>query len=410
VAITFVGCESSEPVLIVELKTDFVAGVEFDEVRLEVVEAGGEARLFDVAASRGMAWAGGVRLAEVEGLAAGTLSLTVELRRGPLTVAERPVSVTFMESTAVTVPIARTCITVTCPDTAGDPNLTACHGGRCVDPRCREETSELCGTPECTSASDCPTPGGACATARCEGGVCLDEGPATACEAAEYCDPDLGCLAVSSDAGVDSGMDAGDTAVVDTGVDTGIVSTAETCNGMDDDLDMRIDEAATGELPTVCAAFGATTLGTGRQNMSDQNLRVSRYTVDVRTEIAALHAFLAPTGGSSLPVRGIVYTPTMCGVGMACGDVAAFSEEVIVDPADGAKWFRFRFTPPITLDPGDYHLGIQNGSPGDIYSYAYSTSTGERFNWGSPYVATPPASFTAGRTAGDITIVAERTP
>ncbi len=220
------GCGDEATLLLVDVRTDFVVGVEFDRVHVTAMQADGAARIVDTDADPAASWGRGVRVAEVEGLTKGRVELTVELRRGPLTVAERPIVVSLSGQTAITVPIARSCASVVCPSAGGDPAATACHGGLCVDPRCTEETQEYCGDPACTAASDCPPPGGACAVAQCSGGVCLEESDATACGTDEYCDPDVGCRATptASDGGppdgaLDGGMDAGPDGAMDSGFD-----------------------------------------------------------------------------------------------------------------------------------------------------------------------------------------------
>lgn len=408
-------CSEEPPLLFVDLKTDLVPGVEFDSVEVRVVETDGRARLVETPVDRGGGWVAGRRVGEVTGLSPGTLSLLVELRRGPLTVAERPVIVVFEKNTAVTVPIARTCLNIVCPEAGGEASLTACHGGRCVDPRCTDESAGSCGVPACTAASQCPAPAGACAAARCESRICFSEA-AGACAGGEFCDPDLGCTPEpgdpSMDAGADTGRpDAADASGADGGADAdAAMPSPEVCNGLDDDRDSRVDEAPPGGLATACVAFGASEMGDGAQTMSSENLRVSLYPVPAAANLVALHAFLAPTGGAALPVRAVLYGDAGCVGGTVCGELVVASEEVTVLPTDPPGWVRFAFAAPLAVAIGDVYVGIQNGAPGDVCTYAF-TGTGQRWNWSTPYAASPPGSFMlSSPSTGEIAIIAERAP
>ena len=74
--------------------------------------------------------------------------------------------------------------------TGSTPDRTACHGGRCVDPRCSEVRPAFC-EPECELDSDC-TATVACNQVACRDGVCLETPDDALCPGAT-CDPITGC-------------------------------------------------------------------------------------------------------------------------------------------------------------------------------------------------------------------------
>jgi hypothetical protein len=204
------GCSCEEsPELIVDLKTDLIAGEEFVAIDL-LVEGGGASRRIEVAAPAGTSWVAGRRLAEISGISAARYTLRTRLLdRAAVLVAERRSIVAVDGRTLVTVVISRDCRGVSCPEDPVSGGAQACHGGMCVDPRCTPETPMFC-TPECATASDCTLPS-ACAIAGCESGVCLSEPSPAACSSSERCDLDRGCVPIDPmpDAGTDAGTDAG---------------------------------------------------------------------------------------------------------------------------------------------------------------------------------------------------------
>lgn len=187
------GCSGDDLLLVVDLRTDLVPGVEFSSVRT-IVETGTDSGSFvDVLAPAGADFVGGQRVAELSGLSTGPIRIRVEAQTEEGTVvAARPVAITLTESLGVTVVLSRACLGVTCPLPDGDPVATACLGDTCGDPACTVETPDACGEPACTVASDCAE-GPACAPRVCSGGVCLGRPDDAACGVEEFCDPDAGC-------------------------------------------------------------------------------------------------------------------------------------------------------------------------------------------------------------------------
>jgi len=193
------GTACSEDVeLLVELRTDFVPGIEFTgvEVELFVSPPGGDAAAR--ARTRTPAffsedYLDPVRVAEFRSLEPGPhFAVVTLLDAGGGAVVERTVDVSVGGTTGITVVAARSCRSRTCPEEGDDPASTACLFGRCVDPRCTPETPEHCPGPLCMDVADCGA-SAACATGRCIEGGCLVVATPGACATDEYCHPERGC-------------------------------------------------------------------------------------------------------------------------------------------------------------------------------------------------------------------------
>lgn len=221
------GCSSSDIELAVDLKTDYVAGVELTSVETTLLPpgsaAGATGPVRQTAAFLGDNFTSARRVADFGGLAPGGQLVRVRLRdRTGATLASRDTRVDLRSSFVITVVITRDCSEVTCPSATGDPDATECVGGSCVAPTCVPETPGSCPAPQCTTASTCPLRA-ACAVARCESGSCLYDSTPDACAVREWCSPVAGCVPLPSDydAGVPdaglSGVDAGPSPMVDAG-------------------------------------------------------------------------------------------------------------------------------------------------------------------------------------------------
>ena len=273
-------CDSGN-LLVIDLRTDMVPGLEFHQARVELEhdQPEGTYRTATIAIPRSADVVGGLRLTELSNVPSGTVRIRVTLlddrgngRLQRLTLTE------LAGDTAVTVMMTRDCRGITC----GDASAEACLGGRCVDARCTPETSDLCpAPPDCAADSEC-APGLACTEARCIDGVCFYAALDERCDmgADQVCSPDHGCIPYvplgedasrsmdgsMMDGGAGDGAitdtmvgDAGEggvdgDAVIDGGPDTwwtmtdadpvdGCVPSPELCNGLDEDCDRVIDEA-----------------------------------------------------------------------------------------------------------------------------------------------------------------------
>lgn len=202
ISVTNTGCSATDvgSELLVDLKTDLIPEQEFYVIRtvitpeLEVEEA---PIVTEAAASRTQPYLEGVRIGDFQQLRLSQITVRVSLldQAGEVVV-ERPTRVTLTKRFGLTVLITRDCTDVQCPLPEGDPNLTACLGGQCVDPLCHPGAPEYCGTEfqsaECFLASDCVT-AHSCVRTQCLQKVCEFTPDDALCGPDQTCSADLGC-------------------------------------------------------------------------------------------------------------------------------------------------------------------------------------------------------------------------
>lgn len=207
--------------LVVDLQTDFVPGVEFVEVRVELPDG----TLRELGVEREDDYLRGFRVAEYPALDPDDRVVTTTLLGADgAVVGGRRILVDHRRSLVLSVLVTRDCAAVSCPG-PGDPgDHTECVAGGCAPLECVSGAEPSCPEAECASATDC-TASTACTSARCVDGACLFEGDDSQCGPGEFCRPESGCAAIPDlpvDAGAprDAGMmDAGapDAGVVDAG-------------------------------------------------------------------------------------------------------------------------------------------------------------------------------------------------
>lgn len=189
--------------LVIDLKTDLLPGVEFMAVRTvitETVRADSDQPPIEVqrTITADQDFFEGVRLGEFRQLASSEVTVEVVLLDAQeQVVIARPTRVMLKGVRAVTVVISRDCRGVECPLADGDPNLTACLGGRCVDARCHPEAPEYCDLQalECSVDSECAAEH-ACTEPQCIERVCFFKPEDGLCDALQMCMPDSGCVEV----------------------------------------------------------------------------------------------------------------------------------------------------------------------------------------------------------------------
>ena len=244
------GCPSDRE-LAVDVQTDFVPGVEFDQI--EVTLDGTPAATLDARDTD--SFARRRRVLERSDVPSGVHTVRVALlNRGAPLVARR-VQLAFDRSRVVAITITRDCREVTCPSSGA----TECVGRTCVPPTCSTLGEIECPDPVCSRDSECAA-SVACSEGVCVDGVCLDLPRTGGCEAGSVCVPERGCVprATVPDAGP---LDAGDADA------SGRVDAAPTCspsevcaNLADDDCDGATDCSDTecASSPSCASCVGVT--------------------------------------------------------------------------------------------------------------------------------------------------------
>jgi len=184
------GCGDDTATLRVDVRTDYVPGVEFAEVEVGFDEAGTEVTY---PVRFGEDFLRGVRVASLENAPLGQQTLRARLNAADgRRIAERRLALELSDdATTVTIVFTRACASVSCPD-GDDATATQCVGGRCVRPECSPENPDACGE-GCANADECPSDVAGCARAICDEGICYVGSELGACATREFCHPDRGC-------------------------------------------------------------------------------------------------------------------------------------------------------------------------------------------------------------------------
>ena len=274
------GSGSGEP-WVVRVQTDLAPGVELATLRLVGVTSDGRAdELAELELRRGDDWSR-------EPLVLATLAPTDVPRdvRAFDVVATDQVGAEVLrdrrprprESGVVDVRLTRSCLGVAC---GGE---TACLGGRCVPLDCRRGDEASCPPPLCAVAAECEPVEAGCQTfSRCDAGVCFTTIEHWRCPGRQVCELGFGCVTLPG-VGLPNGARCGDPSLCASGICEGNVCcagecsvcetcetgsclvlpgragsepTAETCDGLDEDCDARIDEGVVTDTLDHCGACG----------------------------------------------------------------------------------------------------------------------------------------------------------
>ena len=175
--------------LIVNLQTDFRAGVEFDDVLVEVDDA----MPHHHAVTRRDRFSRPEFITRYSGIAEGPRVVRVALMRAGRERVVRSFSIPFRGSYLVTAVVSRSCLDVECED-----GFT-CAGERCGPEDCVNGTEPSCPAEQCLASSDCRSTT-SCAHPLCALSICLDDLDDSLCGAGEICVSHEGCVRPDVDA------------------------------------------------------------------------------------------------------------------------------------------------------------------------------------------------------------------
>ena len=224
-AILLLAACTEDPGVVVDLRTNLVPGVDFQEARLHVEgdEPATMAELHTVRRPVNTSDGTDIRVGQVKPLPVGRYRVIVELWTSFETrVARNLVTVTVDQLTGVTILITADCAGVICPGSGDATDATYCLRATCVPESCREvPDGPRCPAPDCLADSECSAPMTTCARSFCDEGTCYAEPVDDRCAAGETCDIESGCMP--------DGVDAGTAACVAGGCDDRNPCTDDEC-------------------------------------------------------------------------------------------------------------------------------------------------------------------------------------
>lgn len=171
--------------IIVNLQTDYVPTLEFDQIRVEV---DGSTRR-ELAVSTHDSFARPRFVTTYTSAPRGQRMITLTLMRATREIARRTLEIPFGGNYLATVVITRSCAGIPCA--VGE----SCLGARCVPDACVTGTEPACPTPLCTADAMCVSTT-SCAQGECVGGACLEVPTTGACALGEVCLPGTGCVSL----------------------------------------------------------------------------------------------------------------------------------------------------------------------------------------------------------------------
>lgn len=190
---------ASGPTLWVDLRTNYVPGVEFQTVRTQIDSVGGGdiGREASHALELNDAVRVGLRVATLADVVPGVYEVRVTLLdAGGSSIGATRLRVRVRDATLVTAIVTRDCTGIAC----GEDEF--CVGMRCIPFDCGQERRPECPPALCDGDADC-SPAVSCAVAACLEGTCQSFGDPALCGPRQYCHPEQGCLPLDRmDAGV----------------------------------------------------------------------------------------------------------------------------------------------------------------------------------------------------------------
>ena len=253
-ALLVYGCADEPASVRVDLRTDLIPNVEFDQVEVNLTPRGGTTLSVGHTPTSND-YLDGLPVAEFNDLPTTTARVEVELFRGSERIASRPLAAELRSGRqGFTITLSRRCRQVECAQGL------ACFDGECVDERCRDDNLAACGDEvDCTTDSECPN-ASACARAVCIVGSCLFD-TVTECGVGEYCDPEEGCRDIPTPPGE---TDA-DTPIIDAAVPLDV----PTLDGELPDIGLDADDAANSDDATNADASDSSMTDSGVRDASD---------------------------------------------------------------------------------------------------------------------------------------------
>jgi len=144
--------------------------------------------------------------------------------------------------------------------------------------------------------------------------------------------------------------------------------------------------------------FGTTTLGAfGQAVVADRKL-ANRYSLEQSGEVTKLRVNLRPTANQGQQViRGVIYADENGTPGALLGS----TDELTFHSSDAAGWYDLTLPQPLTLQPGDYWIGILGGGTSKVARLRWDDLNHSRIWNTNNYASGPSNPFGSGLSVGD---------
>ena len=146
------------------------------------------------------------------------------------------------------------------------------------------------------------------------------------------------------------------------------------------------------------ACFGKMTVGANGESFKANRKRVNRYPLPEAATVSRLSVYLKPTStAGSQTVKGVVYADS----NGAPGALLASTNELVFNSTDAKGWYDLTLPAPVTLQPGNYWIGLFAGGTSGVAGIRWDSVAASRISNSNTYTSGPSDPFGSGTTTDD---------
>jgi thermitase len=138
------------------------------------------------------------------------------------------------------------------------------------------------------------------------------------------------------------------------------------------------------------ACFGKTTVGASGESLTADRKRVNGYSLAEAATVTNLSVYLKPTStAGSQTLKGVIYADS----NGAPGALLASTNELVFHSTDAKGWYDLTLPAPVTLQPGNYWIGLIAGPTSKVAAIRFDTVAASRAINTNAYTAGPSDPF-----------------
>jgi thermitase len=138
------------------------------------------------------------------------------------------------------------------------------------------------------------------------------------------------------------------------------------------------------------ACFGKTTVGASGESLTADRKRVNGYPLAEAATVTNLSVYLKPTStAGSQTLKGVIYADSSG----APGALLASTNEFVFHSTDAKGWYDLTLPAPVTLQPGNYWIGLIAGATSKVAAIRFDTVAASRAFNTNAYTAGPSDPF-----------------